>query len=403
MDGASNRGRGRSLAVRIGLVTLVSTFILVGLAAVRSGAREPGIELPVAVEDRPAREALERALTDLLRHDTQALLVARGERLVLERYVRHRWSEFGTPGETRRLWTASMSKAVVGGLLVAAAACDGLIDLDTPAADYLPEWAARPQLRSVTVRDLANHLSGLANAGDTKLESDRAGIDEAWERDYWDEIDHRVSIAMHDVPVLYPPGTRFHYSNPAYSALALLLARRLPEERYADLEAYYRERIAAPLGIPAGQWTLGYGRRTVTHGATVTEIGGGSTFTGRALVRIGQVLLHEETRAALGSCIPAAISPPKEARHGPSPVHLGWWSNAQGLMPALPTDTLIAAGSEHRVVVVIPSLDLVVVRVGSKPLGRNNFGGDYWEALERRLMLPILDALGRAEEASGQI
>ena len=72
---------------------------------------------------------------------------------------------------------------------------------------------------------------------------------------------------------------------------------------------------------------------------------------------------------------------------------LGWWTNANGAWPRAPLDTFVGAGAEHRMLIVIPSLRLVAVRYGQR-LGRFHFDGDYWESFERRLLDPILDAVG---------
>jgi len=51
----------------------------------------------------------------------------------------------------------------------------------------------------------------------------------------------------------------------------------------------------------------------------------------------------------------------------------------------VPADTMVGAGAGHKVVVVIPSLDLVAVRLGGR-MGRSSFGGDYWTVLEDELL-----------------
>jgi hypothetical protein len=60
----------------------------------------------------------------------------------------------------------------------------------------------------------------------------------------------------------------------------------------------------------------------------------------------------------------------------------------------VPADTLVGAGAGHKVLVVVPSLDLVAVRIGPA-LGRRQFGGDYWERLEDEVLAPLAGAVVR--------
>jgi CubicO group peptidase (beta-lactamase class C family) len=45
---------------------------------------------------------------------------------------------------------------------------------------------------------------------------------------------------------------------------------------------------------------------------------------------------------------------------------MGWWSNAEGVDPRLPHDAYWGSGAGHQILLVIPSLDLVVVRNGDR-------------------------------------
>jgi len=99
-------------------------------------------------------------------------------------------------------------------------------------------------------------------------------------------------------------------------------------------------------------------------------------------------------------CLDEVLRPRLAARHvgavesdlpAPAPA-AGWWSNANGAWPELPADLLLAAGAEHRVVVVVPSLGLVAVRLGER-FGQNTFGGDFWRLLRSELLRPLLETV----------
>jgi len=89
---------------------------------------------------------------------TRALLIARNDRIVLE------WYAPGQSAKTRQ-GTASLAKALVGGMSLGVAAQDGKIALDDPAAKFVPQWAGDPRKSAITIRQLGSHTSGLEVAG----------------------------------------------------------------------------------------------------------------------------------------------------------------------------------------------------------------------------------------------
>src|SRR5690606_37110747 len=78
-------------------------------------------------------QALDAMKDSLAAHATQALVVVRNDKIVYEWYA---------PGRTadQPHYTASLAKALVGGLSTALAIGDGLIKLDDPVSKYVPEW-----------------------------------------------------------------------------------------------------------------------------------------------------------------------------------------------------------------------------------------------------------------------
>ena len=56
--------------------------------------------------------------------------------------------------------TASLAKALVGGLSLAVVLSDGRIGLDDAATKYVPEWKDDPRKSKITVRHLGSHTSG---------------------------------------------------------------------------------------------------------------------------------------------------------------------------------------------------------------------------------------------------
>jgi CubicO group peptidase (beta-lactamase class C family) len=360
-----------------------------------AGVDHPGI-------DRARLDALGESLAE---RGTKAFLVARGERLVHERYERS-WRGLIEDPTTRRSSTASMAKAVVGSTALLLALGDGLLRLDDPAARFIPRWAGDPLRSKITVADLATHVSGLSDAA-TPRPGEVEGPGEAWKAEYRVNPSGRTRLSLEAAPMLSEPGTRLDYANTGYSALAYVLAAALRGRPEPDVAALLRRRVLEPLDLPPSAFSLSYGESAFElDGLRLHEVGGGAAFTPRALARLvrlvartggrweGKPLLDPVTLAA--ALRPASVPLPPDWRElrQPRPA-LGWWSNADGAWPSAPPDTLVGAGAGHQLAVAIPSLDLVAVRYGPA-LGRDHFGGDFWAAFEDRLLAPLVAAVGPA-------
>jgi CubicO group peptidase (beta-lactamase class C family) len=71
---------------------------------------------------------------------------------------------------------------------------------------------------------------------------------------------------------------------------------------------------------------------------------------------------------------------------------MGWWSNREGAWASVPRDAFAGAGADGQVVLVVPSLDLIVVRFGR----RFDPGADHdvpWEDIDRYVFRPVMEAV----------
>jgi len=152
-----------------------------------------------------------------------------------------------TPETDYRL--ASVSKQFTA-MAVMLLAKDGKLRYDQPGRDFLPELPAAA--RSVTVRHLLNHTSGLWDYEDLIPESRTAQLED---RDVLALLSSKDSL-------YFPPGSQYRYSNSGYVLLGLIVARvsgmSFPE--------FLRARIFTPLGM----------------GATVAHVEGSDTIPRRA-------------------------------------------------------------------------------------------------------------------------
>lgn len=138
---------------------------------------------------------------------------------------------------------ASMTKPITS-LAAMLLVEDGAIDLDGPAARYLPEldrvrvlasyderdgtWTARPPVRPITMRHLLTHTSGMSYSF---LDPRLAKIDDA-------------KTARVDVPLLHDPGERF-----TYSFATAIVGSIVAAVSRSSLDDFCRARIFDPLGM----------------------------------------------------------------------------------------------------------------------------------------------------------
>lgn len=135
-------------------------------------------------------------------------------------------------GETP-LYIGSVSKSFTA-LAVMQLVESGQVDLDTPVQDYIPwfEVDDPDSSRTITLRHLLNHTSGLSDRGYIEDLSPHASLEESVR-------------ALRDASPEAPPGLVFRYFNPGYQVLGLAVEKvsGLP---YAD---YLEREIFAPLGM----------------------------------------------------------------------------------------------------------------------------------------------------------
>lgn len=93
---------------------------------------------------------LELLKESLASRNTKAFLVIRNDQIVYEWYA-------AGHGATKAHYTASMAKAIVGGLSLAVALTDRRIALDDNAATYISQWKEDARKSKITSRQLGSH------------------------------------------------------------------------------------------------------------------------------------------------------------------------------------------------------------------------------------------------------
>ena len=119
------------------VLVLVTTLVLVPIAAQPSAAADDVWRSGTPESQGFSSRRLDAIVPTSRRRSTQAFLVIHNDTIVCEWYASrsHRDTKLGT---------ASLAKAIVGGVSLAVALGDGRLALDDPAAKFIPKWRSDP-------------------------------------------------------------------------------------------------------------------------------------------------------------------------------------------------------------------------------------------------------------------
>ncbi len=291
-------------------------------------------------------------------HNTRALVVVYKGKILGERYA----PGFG-PHTPQLSW--SQGKSIAAALLGAAIQA-GYVEagLDDPAP--VPEWHGEGDpRREIRVRDLLNMSSGLdfQNWGLGRPESWTDGNEHM--RIYFEGIDvYRHAI---DQPMDLGPGERFRYRNSDPLTVSRIV-RQAVEARGEDWLTFPQRILFDRIGA------RNYVLETDAWGNfIITGYDFGSAWD---WARFGLLHLWDGVWPAPEPGAPGDRVLPEgwvEFVRTPAPGdpdrNYGglFWLNRGGGLPRAPEDTYYAAGFMGQYTAVIPSLDMVIVRLGPSP------------------------------------
>ncbi len=349
-------------------------------------------QVATGVPEDVDRAALDAARDVLAARRTKNFLVLHRGRVVYEWYA-------GDSGPRTRHYTASLAKAIVGGTSLLIALQDGRLAADDMAAKYIPAWRHDPLKSRITIRHLATHSSGIEDAEQDHIPHDKLP---GWKGAFWMRQPDPFTIALRDAPVVFEPGSRYAYSNPGMAALAYVVTASLRGAWQHEIRSLLKERILDPIGVEEDEWSIGYGQRYDVEGLTLYANWGGGAFTAPALARIGLLMLQRgqwdghqllDPRRVVEVTSYAGTPRPVRVPDDPAPGSgLAWWTNDDGVWRSLPRDAYAGAGAGHQVLLVVPSLELVVVRNGGL-LREPGEPEHFWWAIERFVFNPVVKAV----------
>ncbi|MFC1713577.1 serine hydrolase [Candidatus Poribacteria bacterium] len=338
----------------------------------------------------PRLHALQDILAD---RGTKGFLVVRNDKIVYEWYAPGH-------GQKKQHYTASLAKALVGGTSLTLALDDGRLEVDDPAYKYIPAWKGHPEKSRITIRHLATHSSGIEDAEGSGLSHDRLSD---WKGAFWSKDPDPFSISRDKAPVVFPPGSDYAYSNPGMALLAYAVTASLKGAPQSDILSLLQERIMEPIGVSDAEWSIGYGKGYGVDGLKLYANWGGGSYTARAVARVGRLMLREgnwEGEQLISPewarrAVEYAGTPLPDRLGGPQPGSgLGWWTNFDGVWSAVPKDAFAGAGAGNQILLVIPSLNMIVVRNGAVL----DSDAGFWGGLENHLFNPLMDSVIGHEE-----
>ena len=323
-----------------------------------AGSADPA---PLKTSDAPAitPEALNAAREYVATRNSSALIIWRGGEIQAETY-------FGDNSQESALVSKSLAKPVTA-LIVGRAIADGHIEsLDQPAADFITEWQDDPQRSKILIRHLLDMRSGLLRQGFAL--DPKSILNRAYLHPRHDEV------IINDYPVTHEPGTRYEYSN-ATSELIAPLIERATGKRYGE---YVSEALLEPLGASGGSVWVNRLGGTAHSGCCML-------LPARSWLRMGVLLLQDGVWEGK-RLLPEGYV--KEMRTGTqqNPHYgLGVWLAGPYLErrgfahPSVPfgkvlhkeryldKDIFLFDGNGNQVVYGVPSMDMVILRMGGRP------------------------------------
>lgn len=288
--------------------------------------------------------------------NTFGMIVLQHGKIVKEQY----WNNWT---KDTRYYIASAGKSVVA-LLTGIAQQDGIININNKTSQYLGNgWTSLPLAKEnlITVKNQLTMTTGLDDAVP-------------------DQNCTSPACLMYKADA----GSRWAYYNAPYHLLQNVLAAASNK----TFNAYSKEKLFDKIGMPSAQW-FNYVMYCTTREASRF----GSLILGRGKWN-GAAILNDETYFT---------SMTNTSQNYNLSYGYLWWLNGKAstmvpqsqivlagmLVPNAPVDMLMALGKDDKKIYVIPSLDVVVVRLGDDAgagaLGPSSFDNELWAKLKPAL------------------
>lgn len=307
----------------------------------------PDVEWPVG---NHAGSSFDPALSGILADDKlrgpgmRAIVVVHHGKIVAETYG---------PGfdDKTPLIGWSMTKSV-NAILAGRAEQMGLLSFDD--RNLFSKWAKDPRKEKISLKSLAAMQSGLA------FNEDYGDVSDVTRMLYLEPDMADFTISQ---PAVHEPDTTFNYSTGTSVAIARYWMNKLPDQ--ATALAFPRKELFNPLGMQSAVLELD---------EADTFAGGSYLYaTARDWARIGQFLLQDGVWDGTRLVSEDFMKMMRTANTTSGGVYtqMQTWLAGPGEKPnasfGAPADTFWLQGHDGQTVAIVPSRDLVVVRMGLTP------------------------------------
>jgi CubicO group peptidase (beta-lactamase class C family) len=264
----------------------------------------------------------------------------------------------------------SMGKSIISSM-VGLQVDKGIMSLDQK--NLIPEWS--DERSSISLTNMLQATNGL------DWVEDYSGVSDATRMLFLKPDAAGIAAAK---PLKYEPGSFFYYSSGTTNIVSKILRNQLGEEKYQRLpyEDFFHK--------------IGMHSTVMEKDASGTFVGSSFVFgPGRDWARFGLLMLNKGNwdgeQILSEDWVRFATTPTAAAPIGQYGAQ--WWLNAGNkdnpndkLFSKLPNDAFYAGGFEGQWVLVIPSHDLVIVRLGFTPKGEfsiNDFAAEVIRVIEK--------------------
>jgi len=288
--------------------------------------------------------------------------------IVRNGYLVREW--FGVPAmpaTTFDVWSCTKSATSIAfGLLFEESRNQKLpggfkIDLESAAYGFIPEGRplSDPRKDKIKLKHMLSMTSGIAGESQGLLGMAVAPLGGEFELALGKEASRFGASAAE---MIAEPGERWEYSDAAFSHLSLIFSKVTGQE----IGDYMNEHVFRPIGIRNFGWDLeGGGGHIGPH----TNAHSGLHLSARDFARLGYLMAHhgqwEGKQIVPEWWIETATRTSQQLNRG---YGYGFWVNTESAQwPSGPKDAFAFKGYAANRCYIVPSLDLIVVRVGYAP------------------------------------
>ena len=300
-------------------------------------------------EEKPLAElgwhqsALAEMLAWLPSQDTRAFLILKDGKIVIEEYWGSKLTGVGEMDQNSFWYWASSGKTLTAAL-IGLAEEEKLLKIKDPTQKYLGKgWTAMPDKQERKIK-LIHHLSFT-----TGIDDSGGNLDD---------------FSTQSLKFLAKPGTRWSYHNATYS----LLEQVIGKSSGMDYQSYFKEKLGNRIGMK------GFWQKSGMENMFYSDA--------RSMARFGLLLLAEGNwngNAIWSSSYFEKMTQPSQDMN-PSYGYLTWLNGKSyykmpgsqvlindSLVPQAPTDMYMALGENGQFLMIVPSQNMVIVRMGGAP------------------------------------